>query len=532
MVARRSLALEGDTGDERGEAWPPPSLASCLRNLNDGLDAGGARATVLYSGPTAVAGLFSLPRSLTPRRALQAATLALADVADFPLSDHPHQACVVGRDAPGEAAHQHVLALADLDATLSALESAVRSAGWRADGCVPAEATMIAAVARAGVQASSSGPELFLYLGEHGSVLGAAWRGGLKFVRQVGLGTERLVEAMCSPAQDSQTRQAARRALFEEGIPVRQGVDLSEGSGGSGMLPRLAPVLQRLAMEIRQSLRFGFEERDRRDATLTVLGRGACVPHLAATLADLAQVRLARGPAGDATPGEGLVETWLRCGPAVALQANATRRLGEHRRVRRALVVGTSLAVLAVGWDALATRWDLTRTREELSRLQARLEIARPALGLRETSLAIQAGAAAAAQRASRRLGTVAPWDACLTLITRATPSGVRLHDITLTHEGETITARLSGSVRHTGTGEGNGGAAIRAYMDALAATPLVRQCRLAGTQRSGDGTVQVFDIALTLEGVRPRLHAEPRTRHATTEHDSRVSAAGQENGP
>src|SRR5262249_38213525 len=153
---------------------------------------------------------------------------------------------------------------------------------------VPADAAAtIGAVASVRDKPASDTVCAGFYFGEHSSVLAAMMNGRLCFVRTLGLGVDALVDALTRPIRVRQgpegfrprvtlERGAARDLLLAMGVPGPDVVvDPQRGIDGSAVLPLLQPVVQRICIEVKQSLRFGMEEAaGKAPVRLTIVGPG------------------------------------------------------------------------------------------------------------------------------------------------------------------------------------------------------------------------------------------------------------------
>ncbi len=95
--------------------------------------------------------------------------------------------------------------------------------------------------------------------------------GRLAFVRSIGVGTESFADALVRPlraraaetAPVSLDRESVRSVLRQVGIPSPDALIPGHPElTGASLLPVLHPVIQRLALEIKQSVRFGVEDAD------------------------------------------------------------------------------------------------------------------------------------------------------------------------------------------------------------------------------------------------------------------------------
>lgn len=484
------------------------AVGPVLKKLVAQEDAAGARATVIYSSPTAATGVFSCPRQAGTARAINAATLALAEAAGFPLESNASDLRIMATDrsSKGDAGSQtHTLAVADSDDTIKALESCVGSAGLEAESFLPVDAALLAlAVTRALELSSAQTSPVVLYIGEHTSVLAAGSGGRLKFARQISLGTESLVEAISREMRTSEGTvtlkgDEARQVLATIGIPGRDQVVLERPRvTGDAVLPMVQPLLQRWVVEIRQSLRFGLDEAERSRAAFHTLGPGAAVPRLPKIIADQLGVKVAEQADPSATAGA--IDALVSAAPGVSLVPRRTHLARAGSRLRRAMIIGASAAAVMIFADATLTRAELSRREGEVRQNKARLDELRAVTALRDRVTAEQQALGLAKKRAAAKIGDAAPWDAAMVMLSRKTPRVIRLVDVNFTIEGGRPVARLSGIAPMLDRGA-EGTSPLKTYMDSLSQTPIVRLCRLGATQRirKDGGDLQSFEMTLTL---------------------------------
>lgn len=507
------------------ETWPAgvDLLVSRLKSLVAATGAAGLPATISYHAPTAAVIVSPVPAATAAKEALQAAKLALADAANRPLPEHPHDlerlwidaepAKTTTGDVPAQNAH--VLGIAESEESAAALSRMAKEAGLRPSSLIPAECfSFIAAVDSVLDRSKASGKTcVALFCGEHTSVLAAATAGRLRFVRRIGLGSEMLVDALAreikTGAPDAAPltldRAAASAVLFRCGIPVRgQPYDAQTGLTSDAVLPLVQPVLQRCLIEIKQTLRFGLDESERSGAKLLGLGLGAHIGRLITLFAE--QTGLSAEPI-EAVTGDSL-PTSSTHGPIACYAAGRQFKLHllpsslsaefTARRVKRGMYVGFAGAAAMVAFAAVDARMQLPKQLQRVSAAQTQLEGAKPVMELNSKLVSGQASVANANQRIRARLQDYAPWDAMMAVLSKSTPPGVKINDASMSFDGHKPVCRITGQTLPSQT---DSNAALRAYLDALAAVPLVQSTRLGATQRgeSDQGPIQSFEMTITL---------------------------------
>lgn len=383
-VARLPIALP-----ESGSLWP-----AAVRALSDMLGPwvaqrglAGRRAVVLYDNPTVATRLSSLP-GLSDRQACAAARLAALGSLGAGESTALADACEVARDLRGEAPRRHLLAAADRRAALEAVDELFERAGLTLECVLPVEAVLIASLLRdAGDSNDVAHGRLFV--GSRQSWLVVSGAGSLLLFRPIGLGLGQLVDVLTRPislsgsrADFSLTRERAARLLETHGIPEREQVlDASCGLLGQHVLPLLQPILQRLVVELKQSLRFGLMEAQRRELRLSLCGPGAAVRGLASIIGDAVEAPVQVEPSDAARgadaafefglEGDAILRVLPRCPNLLPPRAVARHAV---RRFNRAAWAGLAVAAALLAADAQRMDRLIASERQTVNDLSARLD--------------------------------------------------------------------------------------------------------------------------------------------------------------
>ena len=505
VIASQVHDLSGDLLDE----WPSglDRLAPDLRAWIAKHQLLNAPTTILYTSPDAHAGVFTVPRSIGGGPALQAGTLALADAVAFPLELNPHgvQAlpCHPGDRAVPDA-QLHLLGVADADASTAAVYSLASGVGLRVESIIPSTAALIASTVRAAAEVSDLGCTLLLHLGEHTSVLAAVSGGRLRFIRTFAVGIDAFVDvlrrplASRSPSGSTVTldRASARAMLLAAGVPRREDViDERLGIDGAAILPLLQPVLQRCAVEVKQSLRFGLGEAERSEIRLRLLGLGPAFPRFGEAIAELHGAPLTCEQANDlcdASRGaaHGATAAYLASGPlTVSLLPGHIRSTRGARGFARATCAGLAVAAALVVTDGVFTHLSLrAETAGAIAATAAApvpaAAVDDPALRLYEQTVAARSGVAGALVRMESALGGAPDWSAVLAMLSETTPRAIRIRGIDLLDEpGGGLTCRVRAAASPIG-GE-SPAVIIKQYLDTIRAVPLVGDVRLGATGRT-----------------------------------------------
>ena len=484
---------------------------------------GGLQATVVYAGPETTALINSCPSKAGTRRATLAARMALADTVPFALDGNPYTTQTVFRDreaSGGVAPKAHTLAVADVESTISSIIEAVERAGLHADECVPAiSACMIAAVRAAADCASDTAPGVVLWIGDQSSGVAAIESGRLAFARLVPVGIETLVEALARPVASQHEKatpiidpESGRCLLLRAGIPGPDG--WSDGAVDLDfrvVLSLLQPVLQRLVVELKQSIRFGLAAETREHATLTLAGAGAQIRGLAETLQQglgcpVVLGTLAGAPESDASD----IETVRHLGDASArLVTSGVAESRTARSTARAILVGGLIGVLAVAMDATHSWMQLRATNAALAAIDAQPPQAHAAGALTpETAMATQLGVSSAEQRIAANFPEAAPLGAVLLALGSMTPEAVSLQSIEFREAGGGVECVIMGDV--VGEADDSEIARLRRYTDALRECPLISDTQLGETRRVLGEDIQKLSFGITLRLVTLPTSSRP----------------------
>ncbi len=520
---------------EYGEGWPRTleSVAPQLKQLVTSCNAEDLHATLIYHSPTSAVIVSAVPASAPRKESIQAAGLALADASNRPLKGNPHDLERIWSDAPQgatvmEAApnNAHILGIADSEESAGALARLLKAADLRPADLIPAEAPSFVAAVDSVLDRSkaTSGTVVALYFGEHTSVLAAATAGRLRFVRRVGTGSEMFVDALARelrPSGDAQpvtlSRSTAAELLFRNGIPARgQVFDAQSGLNADVILPLVQPALQRCIIEIKQSIRFGLDEKERGTAKLVCLGLGARIGRLPQLVSEQTNMPLDdASPA--ASPGEcdsttsGLILQWITGRKLVVqLLPSFVHHELTAQRVRRGMLAGFAAAAAMIAFSGVSVRMDLAKQLERVQMAQANLDATKPITDLNNRMIAAQTGVTNAKQRINARLANTMPWDAVMAMLTQCTPPTVKINESQMTLERGKPVCRVTGQTPLPPGNDTN--IAVRTYLDALGAIPLVKATRLGATQRgdSEGGPIISFEITIMLVDL-PTDATEPK---------------------
>lgn len=473
-----------------------------------------ARATIIHHGPDVHADVFSLPG--TPRDAERAARLALGEAFPGGLRGNPAATRVLARDGVGPAARCHVLGLADRDESAQALCDWAGRAGCCVREVIPARSLLLAeAVARASRLRAAAGGAIIL-LGEHATVIAGVSEGCLRVARLISFGHDLLTDAVRRAARTvaSDHGAAGRAAIAEElyrsGLPARHATFPGvEGLTGSAIMPLSQPVVQRLAVEIKQTLRFALNSGDVSRMKLMLGGTGAAIPGLGAQLSEIldAQVDIETGSPGAAglRPGSDLDLLGRHGRLGLSLLPQAESRDAESSRAGLGVRVGAvSVALLLAGLGVQNYRLE-QQIAERAVRLAPLTAETRARAAMRAQADIEDLKLRGEMELVDRAMSPAIDCAALLNEVSRLTPSAVRLTDLHggLTGAAPAITVQ-GFAVQRSGS---FGADSLGAYVDALAKSPLIAGVEL-GTTRTGEsdaGPVKHFSLTIRPQALAGR---------------------------
>lgn len=517
---------------EWGDRWPAAlsDLAGPLKHLVDELQCAGGQALVVYTAPGAVATVFSCPASVGKAGATSAASLNLASVAEGALADNPHQLVPLWTDQKSKPADApeaaptpvaplpeqiHTLGIVERETTAGAMNAWVQGAGLRLEGLIPADAAAVWQVVQTATGPMGEGvsANVVLWLGEHASVLAAGTPRKLMFVRTVAIGTESFVDALTRPirprtegAEPVQlTREQARTILASVGIPsFDQTLPGPHELTGASVLPLLQPVLQRLATEAKQSIRFGLPERDRATARAVLIGPGRGVPQLATAIERLSQIRLAADlTAVMPESGAMIVAEHAEALPRLLPRQAADSKLSRGLRIAAAVGAAASLGLTGVEYFSVHSA--IKQDSERLQQVLANDTGGQAAVEQRDRAGAATGALAALDQRIARTLGSRPDWAAVLAALSRETPSEIEIASLAFSNDPATGAAPLARVSASAWTGPSADAAPVIAgFVQRIGALPIVSGVRLGSTQRVITNTRegQNFDVQIELVGL------------------------------
>lgn len=506
-ASRLELAFQGPGGERVAQGvrfdrsqWPTPwtsalpEIRAAAQSLVRGAGVQGRRCRVVCSVPGVRAVVSGCPKSLSSEQAERSALLAMTASTEAP--DEPAaDVATLYVDAHGANPRRHLIACIASEQDLDLLAGVAEGAGLTLDEIVPGEVNSVALAVATAVD--TDGINAVLVLEDDHAVLAVGEPGRVILIRSMALGVDSFAEALTRPMRGfsaessvTLTREQARHVFEAAGLPKPEDpIPGRDDLRGASLLPLLQPLLQRLSLELRQSLRYSGQSASTDGVRLRVLGRGAGIPNFESALAGAASL----SPAGESTVAGGLTER------ARGLIPRATRELRRGRRFRAMLAAGTCLAVTLGAYEWIDATKRERATEQEIARITgtdpATMEDARIA----SAALSAREAVARTEARAAKVLGDQADPAVALAAIAGVKPPSVRLTfaEMQLTQDGPGLALRgvvMTGDASESAT-------TIAEFIESMGRLPIVSRVRLGSTQRTTlrEHAVQNFEITVNL---------------------------------
>ncbi|MBL4591527.1 MAG: hypothetical protein JKY96_06160 [Phycisphaerales bacterium] len=201
---------------------------------------------------------------------------------------------VISLRSKGSGTSQACLSVADQDVTMRKLYAWMTRCGLKSDRMIPVGCVMMAQAIEESLTQNDG--TAVCYMGEESSVISYAIDGNVKLVRSVEIGYRHIndgyIRVFSAGNQEAEQSEAVKallvgrgdinELLWEFGVPMSGGGE-HEKVLRREVLPRIAPILQRYSVEIKQTFRFGLSQQES-PSRLVMCGPGAMIPYIGAAL--------------------------------------------------------------------------------------------------------------------------------------------------------------------------------------------------------------------------------------------------------
>ncbi|GJM18832.1 MAG: hypothetical protein DHS20C14_10450 [Phycisphaeraceae bacterium] len=494
--------------------------------------------TVLVQTPTSAVEVCSMADA--GGAAAEAARLRVVERVDAGDAHAASAAEVLAHDSDEEGVRAHVLALADANKSAQSVFGWVSRSGGKLVGYVPRTVVPLARTIEDAAELGD-GCVACCYLDNGSAALASMHNGRLIFVRSISVGYQSLVEAYARGLSHSQDHppdddappvlemDRAATLLFEHGVPSRDAlIGQQSDPYRVAVAPLLAPVMQRLSVEIKQSVRYGVGTIDHRPRKLVLTGPGARIPGMASMLSETTELDVevqddaakigVRVPVFERGTTEGVFAHGDGPGTLLLPLAAAQRLAAASRTaaVRTGALVVLGLLLSEAGLISLDRRAVL----EQMDSQRIALDEVRAEGEQRLQAQTIAEELNLAAYASSISVGEQPDWSAVLAEIGLITDSSVRVREFRAFFESSAATVALSGNAADQ-PGDAPG-ASLGRFIEGLKQSPLVERVELGSTRsQTIDGvTTRAFSVrcvlhAFPVSSTHPELYAgvEPKQK-------------------
>ena len=389
----------------------------------------------------------------------------------------------------------------------------VRAAGAQPDLLIPCRAATMRSAIAAVLSHQAQKTTVVLWLDRHGSSLAGGSGGVCRFARLLGGGYDHFVDAITRAAKDQGgiEHEQATDLLLRVGVPHRgRMMDEKLALSGDKVLPLLQPILQRFAVEIKQTIRFGLPDGESVRAELLLAGPGSLIPGLADLLSKLIETTVKV----EFTPNDPAlvrIEDLMPLGMTPA----ATDARRSFRRLLAAAAIGAAAAGVAIAVDTLWSRAEIAHLRGEVAANESKLEIVREKITTRDRIEGLRATLGRLDKLTDATVGHHPSWAAGVALTSRLGIPGLEVHELSGLVSNDGATLILKGLLPAP-EGEPN---PVSSLIEQLGKSPLASQVRV-GTSRlvESDGLRSVqFAVTVYLTPLDPGEIVRVGTTHTTT---------------
>ncbi|GEM_PF-5589058 len=309
-----------------------------------------APITVLYHSPTAI---IRIDENRGTKAEAEAAALLRFD------QSNEGSSTIRAAEAMARSAKSRddwiVVTVSEREETANAIYTWVARCGGALRDIQPTQAAVLEDAFQA-VQATPQ-RKAACVIDQEWSAVVAGDKEGIELARIFELGYRLLTDAYASAYRPGEplSHTEAERALMSIGVPTKRGSVPDQVR--QDLLPRIAPIVQRLSVEIKQTLRYGLSQGDPPD-TLTLEGRGAAIPEIASVLAEGVDMHVKTNPPN---PHADQPDAFTTESTEHAFAVRQTRRLALRpspavveqgiSNIKRAMLLGASAAMIAIAGE-------------------------------------------------------------------------------------------------------------------------------------------------------------------------------------
>ncbi len=464
------------------------------------------RATVIYQSPTLIQQVYTF--ELSQNDASDAGVAKIRESVGF---KNPVGTQMLSH-TKGDTESSTLLVYSEREEQLRALYAWINRCNLSAKSFVSKSTAILNTTAEIAIVANPD--TAVFYLGTDVSVIAYATDSGLKIIRSAEIGCRTLMEGYwqllknSSPcgSQDendgdhqdhmlnASTAHQAFEMLFEHGIPLNpsdaKGIELR-----SDILPVLAPVLQRLCIEIKQTLRFGLSGIDM-PKNLMICGPGASIPHIGRAIAQHIDMHIKTDPSAEKSSSANSLgydvaslEMILSSSCPDGLLPEIARNANTQRVLLRSLVAGVALATAALGGEYAKTAFAYQRTSQLMNADGHRMQAVNNFQSQCHDVVSMSSMISDVAELISDTVQSVPQWHGLLAKLADIQPDGIRIYELRGSVSNGNPTIQINGVA--AAENEKHASAVLNRFVHTLESRQDVSSVTLGATSRVSMGDDQ-----------------------------------------
>lgn len=446
--------------------------------------------TLLYQSPTLTKQIYTF--NLSGSHARDASRSKIREGVGF---TDPVSVCQLGSEnASGQSST--MLAYSDREETLRSLYAWLNRCGVRVSSMIPHAIVSIVCAADRAMEMSED--SVLFYFDSDISIIAHAQNGQLRLIRPADIGYQKLADSYHQVLGENRSQQEQKPdtqelmsvssgCLFKYGIPFQptefEGVELR-----STVLPCMAPALQRIGIDVKQTIRFGIEGgADLKN--LYVSGPGAAIPCISKAVGEHLELHV-QPVAGfeqyEPSKFGGVGTTELHAinasGMANGLLPSVAQDEKTRKRLGRALLAGSAVALLAMGAEYTIASLNIGQTEHQMLSDAPRLNQVNTFDNDRSEVHQIASMIHDISGMVTNKSKRIAQWDALLSEIGKHTGDGVRIQELRGEHGDEEPYLLING---YAVAEEGNApGQVLDHFVNQLERLECVGSVKLGATSR------------------------------------------------
>lgn len=453
-------------------------------------------ATLLYQSPTSTTQITSVEQG-----GAYARETARSKIRETVGVGAAVSVCELGQSA-NHGSGNLLFAFSDREETLRAFYAWLTRCGVRVTGMIPSNVVSVVVASEQAL--AEPGDTAVFYLDKHCSVICHANESGeLKLVRPADFGYESLADAYRQAVadqfdDDEPTHRdldvTAQSHLFEHGIPFQM-IQVGDLELRSAVLPRMAPALQRIGIDLKQTIRFGIDDSSSLNR-LTVVGPGAAIPSITKAIGEHLELNVACAPGSDQydpSCAGSVGSTEVACISLSSAIPTLLPKIAEESlfkgELKKALAAGMAFAGLVMGGQYMLAQKQIDDVQAQMSRDVVRYE---QVVAFEETSQQVHQAQQILSKIASlvtEQTSDRANWEVPLAQLSSLTGEGVRIQELRGELAGAQPELKLNGySVAQD---DRNPGVVLEQFVDALSELDNVLSVSLGATSRISLSTTQ-----------------------------------------